>query len=53
MSIPTAITQSFHGVDKYHPVCGMDKQEKLDKLPSSSLSKDKEETQLLDMNRER
>ena len=28
MSIP--ITQSFHGVDKYHPVCGMGKQEKLD-----------------------
>lgn len=28
MSIP--ITQSFHGVDKYHPVCAMGKQEKLD-----------------------
>lgn len=40
-NIPIAIAQSFHGVNKHHPVYSMDQQEKLDWLPLSSLSKTK------------
>lgn len=44
------MAQSFHEVDKHHPVCGVDKQEKLNWTHLGSLPKDKEETQLLKVN---
>ena len=40
-NIPIAIAQSFHGVNKHHPVYSADQQEKLDWLLLSSLSKTK------------
>lgn len=34
-----AITQPFHGVDKYQPICGMDKHETLELLHPGNLPK--------------